>query len=50
MQVPERFYPGFFDWFGGSHNIWHVCVLGGILFHWHAMHDLFHNAFAMAIA
>ncbi|PWW76206.1 HlyIII-domain-containing protein [Tuber magnatum] len=50
MQVPERFYPGCFDWIGGSHNIWHVCVLGGILFHWHAMHDLFHRAFEMATA
>ncbi|KAL7276854.1 inc metabolism membrane protein [Rhizina undulata] len=50
MQVPEKFYPGCFDWVGGSHNIWHVCVLGGILFHWHAMHDLFHTAFERATA
>ncbi|KAF8464606.1 hemolysin-III related-domain-containing protein [Kalaharituber pfeilii] len=47
-QVPEKYYPGCFDWIGGSHNIWHACVLGGILFHWHAMHDLFHVAFTMA--
>ncbi|KAI5838909.1 hemolysin-III related-domain-containing protein [Morchella snyderi] len=45
MQVPERWYPGFFDWFGGSHNIWHVCVLGGILFHWNAMQEFFQIAF-----
>lgn len=47
-QVPEKYYPGCFDWIGGSHNIWHACVLGGILFHWHAMHDLFHVALMMA--
>ncbi|KAI5811489.1 hemolysin-III related-domain-containing protein [Peziza echinospora] len=49
-QVPEKYYPGCFDWIGGSHNIWHACVLGGILFHWHAMHDLFHMAFELATA
>lgn len=48
MQVPEKFWPGCFDWIGGSHNIWHMCVLGGILFHWHAMNDLFHVAIEMA--
>ncbi|RPB25709.1 putative IZH family channel protein [Terfezia boudieri ATCC MYA-4762] len=49
-QVPEKYFPGCFDWIGGSHNIWHACVLGGILFHWHAMNDLFHVAFKMATA
>ncbi|WEW59701.1 inc metabolism membrane protein [Emydomyces testavorans] len=47
-QVPERWRPGFFDYFGGSHNIWHVAVLGGILFHYHAMQDLFAGAFVRA--
>jgi len=49
LQVPEKYYPGCFDWVGGSHNWWHICVLGGILFHWYAMHDLFQKAFLMAM-
>ncbi|OJJ06364.1 hypothetical protein ASPVEDRAFT_45755 [Aspergillus versicolor CBS 583.65] len=47
-QVPERWRPGLFDYCGGSHNIWHLAVLGGILFHYHAMQDLFANAFQRA--
>ncbi|KAL4786733.1 hemolysin-III related-domain-containing protein [Aspergillus varians] len=47
-QVPERWCPGVFDYFGGSHNIWHLAVLGGILFHYLAMQDLFTNAFQRA--
>ncbi|KAG5302125.1 hemolysin-III family protein [Histoplasma ohiense] len=48
MQIPERWLPGFFDYLGGSHNIWHVAVLGGILFHYGAMQDLFTGAFVRA--
>ncbi|KAL4796143.1 hemolysin-III related-domain-containing protein [Aspergillus venezuelensis] len=47
-QVPERWRPGLFDYIGGSHNIWHLAVLGGILFHYLAMQDLFANAFQRA--
>lgn len=47
-QIPERWRPGFFDYVGGSHNIWHLAVLGGILFHYHAMQDLFAGAFLRA--
>ncbi|KAM5492341.1 hypothetical protein McaMca56_007179 [Microsporum canis] len=47
-QIPERWHPGFFDYVGGSHNIWHVAVLGGILFHYLAMQDLFAGAFLRA--
>ncbi|EEP77426.1 conserved hypothetical protein [Uncinocarpus reesii 1704] len=47
-QIPERWRPGFFDYIGGSHNIWHLAVLGGILFHYHAMQDLFAGAFVRA--
>lgn len=47
-QIPERWRPGFFDYVGGSHNIWHLAVLGGILFHYCAMQDLFAGAFARA--
>ena len=47
-QIPERWSPGLFDYVGGSHNIWHVAVLGGILFHYCAMQDLFAVAFQRA--
>lgn len=49
-QIPEKWFPGCFDYFGGSHNIWHIAVLGGILFHYSAMHEFFHTAFQMAEA
>lgn len=44
-KVPERWCPGAFDYIGGSHNIWHVAVLGGILFHYSAMQEFFRMAF-----
>lgn len=47
-KVPERFCPGAFDYFGGSHNIWHFAVLGGILFHYTAMQSFFADAFRRA--
>ncbi|QKX53726.1 uncharacterized protein TRUGW13939_00806 [Talaromyces rugulosus] len=47
-QVPERWCPGLFDYCGASHNIWHMAVLGGILFHYLAMQELFADAFLRA--
>lgn len=44
-QVPERWLHGWFDYVGGSHNIWHLAVLGGILFHYMAMQSFFSVAF-----
>lgn len=44
-QVPERWWPGMFDWVGGSHNIWHAAVVGGILLHWKALIALFEKAY-----
>lgn len=43
-KLPERWCPGAFDYVGGSHNIWHIAVLGGILFHYDAMKALFADA------
>ncbi len=48
-HVPERWFPGAFDYFGGSHNIWHLAVLGGILFHYTAMIQFFNGAFRRAV-
>jgi len=47
-QVPERWLPGAFDYVGGSHNLWHFAVLGGILFHYMAMQEFFKGAFERA--
>jgi len=47
-KIPERWLPGWFDYFGGSHNIWHLAVLGGILFHYSAMQRFFDDAFSRA--
>jgi adiponectin receptor len=44
-QVPERWFPGFFDYLGASHNLWHFAVLGGICFHYVAMQEFFAGAF-----
>jgi len=48
MKLPEKWFPGMFDYVGGSHNIWHVAVLGGILFHYLAMQEFFAKAFMRA--
>ena len=45
-KIPERWCPGMFDYIGGSHNLWHAAVLGGILFHYTAMQEFFSNAFS----
>lgn len=47
-KAPERWFPGVFDYVGGSHNIWHVAVLGGIFFHYCAMQEFFKSAFLRA--
>lgn len=47
-KIPEIFLPGWFDYFGCSHNIWHVAVLGGILFHYNAMQSFFGDAIRRA--
>ncbi|KAF9577900.1 hypothetical protein BGW38_006605 [Lunasporangiospora selenospora] len=35
-QYPERIFPGRFDHLGSSHQLWHLCVLGGVYFHFTA--------------
>lgn len=47
-KIPECWWPGVFDYIGGSHNLWHIAVLGGILFHYSAMQEFFSNAFRQA--
>ena len=47
-HVPEKWWPGLFDYAGASHNLWHLAVLGGILFHYTAMMELYQGAFQRA--
>lgn len=47
-HVPEKWWPGLFDYAGASHNLWHLAVLGGILFHYTAMMELYQGAFKRA--
>ena len=47
-KLPERWRPGWFNYIGGSHNIWHLAVLGGILYHYVAMQTCFSEAFRRA--
>ncbi|KAJ2983276.1 hypothetical protein NUW58_g6278 [Xylaria curta] len=47
-KVPERWFPGAFDFFGNAHNLWHLAVLGGIIYHYIAMLQFFSVAFKRA--
>ncbi|GAW25215.1 putative hemolysin-iii family protein [Rosellinia necatrix] len=47
-KVPERWFPGAFDFFGNAHNLWHLAVLGGIIYHYIAMLQFFSGAFQRA--
>jgi adiponectin receptor len=33
-QIPERWMPGKFNHFGASHQLWHICILMGIYYHY----------------
>lgn len=41
-RVPERFYPGKFDFIGHSHNIWHIFVLVAAMFHYFVCLEVYH--------
>ncbi|KAI0394019.1 HlyIII-domain-containing protein [Xylariaceae sp. FL0594] len=47
-KIPERWFPGAFDFFGNAHNLWHLAVLGGIIYHYTAMLQFFSVAFERA--
>jgi channel protein (hemolysin III family) len=38
-QIPERWWPGKFDFIGSSHNIWHMAVLTSILYEFPAFQE-----------
>ncbi|KAJ9049518.1 hypothetical protein DSO57_1023647 [Entomophthora muscae] len=39
-RVPERWFPGHFDYFGNSHQVLHVCVVIAALFHYSGVMSL----------
>jgi Predicted membrane protein, hemolysin III homolog len=41
-RVPERFYPGTFDFCGHSHNIWHFFVLLAAVYHYMGSLSVYH--------
>lgn len=43
---PEKYIKGKFDYCGMSHNIWHLCVVAGIYYHYKAMLEIFERALA----
>lgn len=43
-HFPERVWKGVFDWTGGSHCIWHICVFFGIYGHYMATQDFITTA------
>jgi len=43
LRFPERFFKGYFDNFGNSHNIFHVCCLIGAALHWRISFNMFHE-------
>lgn len=42
MRVPERYYPGKFDLWGNSHNIWHFFVVAAAIWHYVGALNAYH--------
>lgn len=41
-RIPECFFPGKFDFFGHSHNLWHFFVLTAAVIHYYGSLELYH--------
>jgi hypothetical protein len=37
FQVPERWWPGHFDYFFSSHQLWHLSIFAAVLVHYFAL-------------
>jgi channel protein (hemolysin III family) len=37
FQVPERWFPGYFDFFFSSHQLWHLSIFAAVLVHYFAV-------------
>jgi adiponectin receptor len=42
IRIPECFFPGKFDFFGHSHNLWHFFVLLAAVVHFYGSLELYH--------
>ncbi|KAI9299207.1 HlyIII-domain-containing protein [Neoconidiobolus thromboides FSU 785] len=42
FRIPERWYPGKFDFWGHSHQIWHLFVVAAAVFHYVGVLKAFH--------
>lgn len=42
-RFPESLYPGKFDFFGHSHNLWHFFVLTAAIVHYYGSLELYHE-------
>lgn len=45
-RIPEKWFPGVFDHWGASHQIWHLAVVAGIYFHAMAMVHFFRERYS----
>ena len=43
LRLPERFFPGFFDIFGSSHQIFHIFIVIAALMMYYAALQSFYN-------
>mmetsp|Transcript_12321 Transcript_12321/g.12336 ORF Transcript_12321/g.12336 Transcript_12321/m.12336 type:complete len:312 (-) Transcript_12321:32-967(-) len=43
VRFPERYFPGKFDFWGNSHNLWHFFVLSAAFFHYLGALDSYHR-------
>jgi len=43
LHIPERFYPGNFDYFFNSHQIWHLCVCSAAYCQFEAINCIYEN-------
>ena len=41
-RFPEKFFPGYFDIYGASHQLFHILVIFGVIFHYIASLEAFH--------
>ena len=46
LRFPEKYYPGRFDYFGASHQIFHILVLAGATFHFIGCLDSYYDRFS----
>ena len=48
--TPEKQYPGKFDWFQNSHQIWHCCVLSASIAHFYAVCEAYRVSISMHVS